>query len=357
MPAPTLLRGVAVSAVVFLMSVGNAIAQEMPVTPAGQTDPIPSRGDAADDPAIFVNPADPARSLILGTDKKSGLAVYDLSGKQLQFLRVGRVNNVDLRVGVRLGDRSLHLAAASDRDDRSIRFFEINQDSLEVREITPPLKVGVAEPYGLCLWRRPADGAVFAFVNDKDGRLEQWKLSVGSAGIAGELVRSMKFDSQVEGMVADDEMGVLFVSEETAAVWRVPADPTSTETKTRIATSGDGGRAGQFVPDAEGLTIYTGRDGSGYLILSSQGDSTFRVFERRSPHRYLGSFTIAGTGAIDEVSETDGLDVTAASLGALYPMGLLVVQDGKTPGALQNFKLVPWEAVARRFNPPLLPLR
>jgi 3-phytase len=360
----TLIRGLVLWSAVSLIAVDAALAQELPVVPAGQTDPVPSRGDAADDPAIFVHPTDPARSLILGTDKKAGLAVYDLSGKQLQFLRVGRVNNVDLRVGVRLGDRTLHLAAASDRDGRSIRFFEINQESLAVREITPPLSVGVAEPYGMCLWRRASDGALFAIVNDKDGRLEQWKLGAGPEGVSGELVRSMKFDSQIEGMVADDETGMLYVSEEVAGVWRLAADPSSTEPKTRIASpiatsasAAGAGSAGQFAPDAEGLAIYAGRGGLGYLILSSQGDSTFRVFERQPPNRYVGSFSIAATGAIDEVNETDGVDVTSASLGALFPMGLLVVQDGKTPGSLQNFKLVPWENVAKHFSPPLLPLR
>lgn len=47
-------------------------------------------------------------------------------------------------------------------------------------------------------------------------------------------------------------------------------------------------------------------------------------------------------------AEPDGLDVTSAALGAAFPQGLLVVQDGRniTPVERQNFKLFPWERVA-----------
>jgi 3-phytase len=67
-----------------------------------ETDPVNTEGDAADDPAIWVNPADPAQSLIIGTAKKSGLYTYGLDGKMVQFLPEGRLNNVDIR-SVRLG--------------------------------------------------------------------------------------------------------------------------------------------------------------------------------------------------------------------------------------------------------------
>ncbi|MBL9200228.1 MAG: phytase, partial [Opitutaceae bacterium] len=56
----------------------------------------PTRHDT-DDPAIWVNAADPAKSLVLGTDKDTdgALYAYDLEGKIVQ--RVGdlkRPNNV-----------------------------------------------------------------------------------------------------------------------------------------------------------------------------------------------------------------------------------------------------------------------
>ncbi|MDI5980842.1 phytase, partial [Amycolatopsis magusensis] len=41
----------------------------------------PANADA-DDPAIWVDRADPARSLVLGTLKEGGLAVFDLRGRE-----------------------------------------------------------------------------------------------------------------------------------------------------------------------------------------------------------------------------------------------------------------------------------
>src|SRR5215204_4006838 len=68
-----------------------------------ETEPVRSGGDAADDPAIWVHPSNPAESTIIGTDKQGGLVVYDLAGKQLQYLSDGKMDNVDLRPGFPLG--------------------------------------------------------------------------------------------------------------------------------------------------------------------------------------------------------------------------------------------------------------
>ena len=71
----------------------------------------------------------------------------------------------------------------------------------------------------------------------------------------------------------------------------------------------------------------------------------------RPPFAQRGTFAIGTNAAlgIDGVSETDGLDVSAANLGGPYADGLLVVQDGhkRLPQGPQNFKLVPWAAVEK----------
>ena len=76
---------------------GVSWAQPSQVVATLETEPVPSSGDAADDPAIWIHPTDPLLSTILGTDKLLGLAVYDLSGQQIQFIPDGNLNNVDLR--------------------------------------------------------------------------------------------------------------------------------------------------------------------------------------------------------------------------------------------------------------------
>ncbi|HEX2012972.1 MAG TPA: phytase, partial [Roseateles sp.] len=125
------------------------------VLPTAQTATLKSQGDAADDPAIWVHPRQPARSLVLGTDKKRGLAVYDLQGRERQFLAVGRVNNVDLRQGLVYGGRKFDLAVASRRAGQDgmagLVLFGIGGDG-KVGELAR-LPTGLHEIYGLCVGR------------------------------------------------------------------------------------------------------------------------------------------------------------------------------------------------------------
>ncbi len=97
------------------------------------------------------------------------------------------------------------------------------------------------------------------------------------------------------------------------------------------------------------MSLWRGANGGGFLVVSSQGEHAYAVYERASPNRYLGKFAVADDAAasLDGTQETDGLDLSAVSLGAPYEQGLLVVQDGYNtlPAANQNFKLVPFGRV------------
>ena len=86
------------------------------VAATAETEPVGTvNRDAADDPAIWRNPADPAASLIVATDKRGRLHVYGLDGRSLAYDPSGRLNNVDL---IDLGSRGI-LVAASDRNDEA----------------------------------------------------------------------------------------------------------------------------------------------------------------------------------------------------------------------------------------------
>ena len=47
--------------------------------------------------------------------------------------------------------------------------------------------------------------------------------------------------------------------------------------------------------DVEGITIYYGPGQSGYIIASSQGSSNFKVYDRKPPHTFRGTFSVTGT--------------------------------------------------------------
>jgi 3-phytase len=312
-----------------------------------ETEPVASEGDAADDPAIWVDREDPARSLVIGTDKQRGLHLYDLKGSLLQSLPDGRLNNVDLREGFPLGDRMLVLVAASSRTDNSIRFYELDPQARKLRALGDGVPTGLREPYGLCLYAS-ATGEFHVFVNDADsGRVRQWRLTGASGALATRRVREFVVGSQAEGCVADDASGALFVAEEDVALWKYDAEAGAGSRRRLIDRVG--GPNG-LVADLEGVAIWRGAGGAGFLVLSNQGANNYALYRLEGDHAFVGLFAVASDagGRIDGTSDTDGIEVTSMPLGPDYPDGLLVVQDGRNEpaGQRQNFKLVSWRDVA-----------
>ena len=294
-----------------------------------ETEPVPHDGDAADDPAIWVDPTDPARSLIIGTDKQDGggLGVYDLEGRELAFQADGAMNNVDLRGTV---------VVAGNEDDNTLAIYRLEPDGPRLVPITRrPITPGITI-YGTCLYRSAVSGMLYAFVTSERGEVEQWALTESDQRYDGELVRSFAFDSQTEACVADDAAAVVYFGEESTGIWRVAAEPGDDGEGTLVDRTG---RDGHLTADVEGLAI-AGDAAGGVLIASSQGDDRYVVY-RLNDGGYVATFTIEASGEVDGVSGTDGLEVTTRSLGGPFDRGLLVVQDGRNDDDNQNFKLVP----------------
>ncbi|WP_313088828.1 phytase [Stutzerimonas nitrititolerans] len=317
--------------------------QPLPLLPAeSESGPVPSLGDAADDPAIWINRSEPGASRVLGTDKKGGLVVYDLEGHQVQDLRVGRLNNVDVRDGFRLGQRQVDLAVASNRGRNSLHLFAIdpaNGRLEDIGQVATPL----ADIYGLCMFK-DRQGAIHAIANDKDGTFLQYRLDGRRGKAQGELVRRFKVDSQPEGCVADDRRERLFIGEEDVAVWTLGAAANAPTTLEKVIGVGE-----VVHDDIEGLALYHG-ERADYLVISSQGNDSYVVLDATAPYAVRGAFRIGLNAArgIDGASETDGLEVTSANLGGPWYQGLLVVQDGRKrmPEGTQNYKYLSWAAVA-----------
>lgn len=325
-------------------------AQVAEVTAIVETDPVPTDDDAADDAAIWIHPHDPSRSLVIGTDKRGGgLAVYDLAGWELQYDGSVRPNNVDVRYGFPLGGSSVDLVAFSEREEGTIGTYVVDPVARRVGDVGAGMIDLDFSPAGLCLYRSPTSGRWYAFVVGTRGELEQWELfDDGTGKVDGRLVRSLDVGDETEACTVDDALGRLYVSEEPVGIWRYGAEPGDGARRTLVDAS-DG--SGHLTADVEGLAIYQTSDGDGYLIASSQGSDGFVIYERRSGY-HVGTFRIVD-GAVDGVSNTDGIDVTNVDLGPRFPEGLFVAQDGENPGANQNFKYVPWGAIARSFRPRL----
>jgi 3-phytase len=333
----------------FLLLAGCAtVPTAAPLTEApdvaavAETDPVDTAADAADDPAIWRNPADPARSLVIGTDKKAGIHVYDLTGKRVSFTPAARLNNVDLRD---LGGGRV-IAAASDRADVAQAHVALFTLDTVARRLVPigRYPVGPGEAYGMCLWTRAKDKALFGFVVLKDGRIDQVAIDVSGPAPRVTTVRSMKVATQAEGCVVDDRTGLLYVAEEDVGLWRFAADPAAPTTATPIARVD--GRT--LVADAEGLALAPAGRTGGYLVASSQGDNAYTLY-RLPDVTYAGRFRIGG-GEHDGTSDTDGIELALGDFGPHYPRGLFVAQDGDNAPDTQNFKYASWAQVLKALG-------
>jgi 3-phytase/alkaline phosphatase D len=302
-------------------------------------------GDA-DDPAIWVNPANAEESLVIGTLKDGGLASFDLEGQVLQTVQPAefgeiRYNNVDLVYGFQLNNETVDLAIASDRANDTLAIFQVDPDTRQLIDVTSPdilasifgIDDGEQTAYGLATYTSPVSGKSYVFVSQREGdRIAQLELQDnGSGQVTAEVIRTFTVpippdgeleDAQVEGMVVDRELGYLYVGQENFGLWKFSAEPNSSDRGTIIDTVKDVNPNGRLEADVEGLTIYYGADGKGYLLVSSQGDNTFAVYDRQGSNSYLGNF------AVDGVEESDGADIINVSLGEKFPEGMLVVQDG-----------------------------
>ncbi|MFZ5550906.1 MAG: phytase [Pseudomonadota bacterium] len=327
------------------------------VLPRVQTEPVARLGDAADDPAIWVHPTRPARSRVLATNKKQGLLVYDLAGRQRQLLESGRLNNVDVRQRIRAGTGWRDLAVATQRDEAAVVLFDIGHDG-RVSELAR-LPTGLDDVYGICA-ARSREAALEVFANDKDGRFVHLRV-LAEAGAGGRLawraetLRQFRLASQPEGCVVDEAHERLFVGEEDRGIWALSSRGDAPAVPELVLSVG-----ALLQADVEGLALYHGVHRS-WLVASSQGNDSYVVLDAQPPYTPRGAFRIglSPQAAIDAASETDGLDVTSAALGPAFPHGLLVVQDGhkRLPEGPQNFKYASWSDVVRALQLEDVPAR
>ena len=302
------------------------------VTAVAQTPPVGTANeDAADDPAIWRNPADPSKSLIVGTDKKGGLYVYNLAGEERSFLAAPGMNNVDL-VEIE-GGRILVIA--SDRADLATAHLFLAMLDPATGTLAPAgrIAVGPGEGYGICIAKPAGSDEVVVFSAPKNGRIYRTVLAPSATGFAPVTSTLASVATQPEGCIADPRTGTLYIGEEVAGLWAI--DMTSGE-KRMVAPIDNR----MLVADLEGLAIAPEGEDGGYLVASSQGDNAYAVY-RLPGHEPVGRFRIAA-GMFGAAEETDGIELDNRDFGPDYPGGLFIAQDGINPPYAQNFKLVSW---------------
>ena len=306
------------------------------VTANVETEPVFAGDDAADDMCVLENFNNPESSLIISSDKKYGIIVYDLEGVKLYDYEVGRINNVDI-----LPSRSFqnkYIVAGTNRTYNSIDIYLFNSkgelENLILRKEIPSLK----DVYGVTFYRD--DFNTYLFISDKKGNVEQWSYNNDEVNSEIKFVRKLKFSSLVEGLVADESKGKIYIGQERKGIWELNAFPSFDSQKKLIFK-----KSKNFKPDFEGLALKDDGNGEGYLIASVQGSNGYLIIDRKSLDAKI-FFRIIDGDKIDGTTETDGIDVTSIKTSK-FPNGFFIAQDDDNDGLNQNFKLVDWNKILK----------
>ena len=301
-----------------------------------ETEPVFAGDDAADDMCVLENFNNPESSLIISSDKKYGIIVYDLEGNKLYDYEVGRINNVDI-IPFKSG-QDKYLVAGTNRTYNSIDLYIFSSNGeLEkniVREVVPSLK----DVYGITFYDDEYN--TYVFVSDKKGNVEQWSFNNDESNPEIKFERKLKFSSLVEGLVADESKGKIYIGQERKGIWELNAFPSLDSQKKLIFK-----KSKNFKPDFEGLALRDDGNGEGYLIASVQGSNGYLIIDRKSLLAKI-FFRIIDGDKIDGTTETDGIDVSSIKTSK-FPNGFFIAQDDDNDGLNQNFKLVDWNKIIK----------
>ena len=315
------------------------------VKPVVVTEPVPHDSD---DPAVWINPDDPAKSLIIGTDKEQdgGLYVYDLSGKMLPgktIKNLKRPDNVDVEYGLLLGGKPTDIAVTTERFTHNLRIFSlpdmkpvdggglpmfVNETGLNFRDLM-----------GISLYKT-SQGVIYAIVGRKSGPTDgsylwQYRLDDDGTGtVKATLVRKFGQYSgrkEIESIAVDDKLGYVYFSDEGVGVRQYYADPERGNAQLAMfATTG-------FAEDHEGISIYETTDSTGYLLVSDQGADRFQVFTREGKpgqpfqHDWVATIPVSA-------HQSDGSETVSVPLNGQFSHGLFVAMSDDRTFQLYRFE-------------------
>ncbi|MEI7585716.1 phytase [Runella sp.] len=318
------------------------------VSPTFVTDSVKKDSD---DPAVWVNPTDPSKSLIIGTDKDldGALYVFNLEGKVQQDKVVRglkRPNNVDVEYGLKLKGVSTDIAVTTERFTHKLRIFSlpdmkpVDNGGIEVFE--NETGEGFRDLMGIALYKNRKD-EIYAIVGRKTGPttgeyLWQYLLQDDSKGqVKATLVRKFGLYSgkkEIESIAVDDELGYVYYSDEGVGVRKYYADPAKgNEQLALFATTG-------FTEDHEGISIYKLSKTKGYILVSDQGADKFHIFSREGTKQNPNEHPLLKIVQV-KAHQSDGSETIALPFNFTFKKGLFIaMSDDRT------FHLYRWEDIA-----------
>ncbi|MDX9799922.1 MAG: phytase [Spirochaetia bacterium] len=330
-------------------------AQVKPKVTTGRTGRKSLAGNA-DDPAVWIHPTNPAKSLIFGVDKSEGLWVWTLDGKELTAVDPsGKVGNVDVRNGFNLGGKKVDIVALNLRKVAyksrvsKVAIYAINPDWTSGADVLKVLCNGKSSgndlqtgTYGFTLYKDSAKDKMYIFeAPDSEPYMPRQYEIISSANgdsVTVKPVRDLAYSGGVnEGMVADDDEGYVYIAEESYGIHKYlvspDADPKAVST---FALKSDGYRR-----DREGIALYNAGPGKGYLIVVDQAEkaagtfSVYRIYDRITNKLVKTVVPLNKDG--DNLWDDDGVDANGSPLPG-FPHGIVIGHDGDN----SNYPIYDW---------------
>ena len=304
-----------------------------------------------DDPAVWINPADPSKSLIIGTDKDQdgGLYVFNLEGKEQKEKTVHglqRPDNVDIGYGLMLKAKPTDIAVTTERITHKLRIYSLPDmkpvDGGGIAVFDGEKGVNERDLMGIALYKNKS-GKIYAITGRKSGPTDGtylWQYLLeddGTGKVKASLVRKFgKYSGlkEIEAIAVDNELGYVYYSDEGKGVRKYYADPEKGNAELAFfATTG-------FTEDHEGISIYKVTDSTGYILVSDQGANQFQIFGRegsgKNPHQHQLLKTVKV-----KATKSDGSEMVSVPLNSSFKNGLFIaMSDNKT------FHLYRWEDIA-----------
>lgn len=332
----------------FITACGSKLApvSRNALKPTVVTQPTPND---TDDPAIWINKAEPSKSLILGTDKQEatgGLYAYDLKGNIVNKVHpMDRPNNVDIAYGLMINGKKTDIAVVTERKKKQIRVYSLP-------DLEPVDNGGISvfedseqkDPMGIALYTNPADGKTYVIVGRKEGPsgsyLYQYELTGSNGTVTAKRVRKFGNYSEkkeIEAIMVDNELGYVYYSDETSGIRKYYADPQKGNEELAFFGQKD------FKRDHEGIALYRTNEKQGYILISDQQANKFVVYRREGntgahDHKMIATIPFSSI-------ECDGADAVNFNFGAPFSKGIFVaMSNGKV------FQFYDWEIIQREID-------
>lgn len=323
----------AIPALLILAALGAAgldLAPPRPLVTTAETDP-PAADPGIEEPAVLVNPGEPAASRILGVSPRVGLRVYSLTGELLQQIDVRDLIGVDTRSSVRLAAGNAAIAACVDTSG-VLTFYRAGPGGA-VEPITGSVRTGMVDATAIALHHAP-DGPLIALVGGGK-TIEGWRLTIDH-DVRAQRVIQVVVPEPVVCLAASDERQTLYIG--SAKGLHTLALTAGTHEPGIVAAIG--------VTPIRGVGAFDSGALGGHLLLATPDGLSLHA--PGSFKRVGDVIRIDRTNGIDPVDPPGALATSDGAFGAAYPFGLIVAHDADNAPDRSNLKLIDLTPLAER---------